>query len=434
MQEPSLRLHGGTAGRLSPWRDGWRVAGTRVLANSTLILPLPLAVPARVLAWCRRQSPCSRRHCSGRKRRWQQTGVGERGCACWWLSEVGDASPESLGVSQAAALGPGSVLGCEAVSGRRWLGDSPSSWCWHLCPEVVTAAPLKQSPLCLRGRFWEDPRMGSRERWPFLSPLWSPGSLRRPWRSAGWPEGGGAFGPWPGASYGARGPAAPAAPTPPAPLCREGICGDAAPSESVVHPKCGERWVGKGQTWDVGCGVGEVTGSGHRGEQVKWAPTVTWDCGCGAAASRRGGRGESRVGTGAARWVEERQSTPGEAMLEERAGTRPVEGLESRSRAQEGWHVRISWDWNNPVHQYRLGADLLESSSVERDLGVLVDRQVDHEPAVCPGCQESQWDPGVHQEECGQQGEGGSPPPLLCPGEAPSAVLCPVLGSPVQER
>jgi len=28
---------------------------------------------------------------------------------------------------------------------------------------------------------------------------------------------------------------------------------------------------------------------------------------------------------------------------------------------------------NNPMHQYRLGADLLESSSVERDLGVLGD-------------------------------------------------------------
>jgi len=29
---------------------------------------------------------------------------------------------------------------------------------------------------------------------------------------------------------------------------------------------------------------------------------------------------------------------------------------------------------NNPMHQYRLGVDLLERSSVERDLGVLVDR------------------------------------------------------------
>jgi len=61
-------------------------------------------------------------------------------------------------------------------------------------------------------------------------------------------------------------------------------------------------------------------------------------------------------------------------------------------------------------------------------------RQVDHEPAVCPGSQEGQWYSGVRQEECGQQVEGGSPSPLLCPSEAPSGVLCPVLGFSVQER
>jgi len=35
-------------------------------------------------------------------------------------------------------------------------------------------------------------------------------------------------------------------------------------------------------------------------------------------------------------------------------------------------------------------------SSAERDLGVLVDDRLTMMQAVCPGCQEGQWDPGVH--------------------------------------
>jgi len=50
---------------------------------------------------------------------------------------------------------------------------------------------------------------------------------------------------------------------------------------------------------------------------------------------------------------------------------------------------------NNPMHQYRFKADLLESSSVERDVGVLADDRLTM-CAVCPCCQEGQWYPGVH--------------------------------------
>ena len=56
----------------------------------------------------------------------------------------------------------------------------------------------------------------------------------------------------------------------------------------------------------------------------------------------------------------------------------------------------------------RVGAELIERSSAERDLGG--GQQAECEPAVCHGGQKGQWDPRVHRTERGQQGEGGSIP------------------------
>ncbi|KAJ7411260.1 rna-directed dna polymerase from mobile element jockey-like [Pitangus sulphuratus] len=104
---------------------------------------------------------------------------------------------------------------------------------------------------------------------------------------------------------------------------------------------------------------------------------------------------------------------------------------------------------NNPKYQDRFGADLLESSYGENDLGVLVDDKLtmSQQRALV-----GQWYPGMYSKECGQQVEGSiltrtlvplpleqviivvhrSPP--LDPGEASFGVLCPVLGLSVQER
>ncbi|GAB0185617.1 cAMP-dependent protein kinase inhibitor alpha [Grus japonensis] len=85
----------------------------------------------------------------------------------------------------------------------------------------------------------------------------------------------------------------------------------------------------------------------------------------------------------------------------------------------------------NPQYQYRLRNEGIESSPVEKDLGVLVDEQeAQHESARCTCSLESQLYPGLHQKKCDQQVEGGDSRPLLYSGETPPGVLCPALGAP----
>ncbi|RMC10099.1 hypothetical protein DUI87_12897 [Hirundo rustica rustica] len=72
---------------------------------------------------------------------------------------------------------------------------------------------------------------------------------------------------------------------------------------------------------------------------------------------------------------------------------------------------------NNPLQRYRLGKVWLDSAQEERDLGVPV-TAAEHEPAVCPGGQEGQWHPGLDQEWCGQQEQGGHSSPVFSTGQA----------------
>jgi len=53
---------------------------------------------------------------------------------------------------------------------------------------------------------------------------------------------------------------------------------------------------------------------------------------------------------------------------------------------------------------------------------------------MCACSREGQLYSGLHQENCGQQGEGGDSAPLLCSGETSPGVLCPALDPSAQDR
>ena len=84
--------------------------------------------------------------------------------------------------------------------------------------------------------------------------------------------------------------------------------------------------------------------------------------------------------------------------------------------------------WGNLKCNYRLGEEFTESSPAEKNLGVLAGKK--QEMSLQPGRPIASW--AASRE--GWQRAGRRLPPLLCPNTAPSRVLHPGLGSPVQAK
>lgn len=70
--------------------------------------------------------------------------------------------------------------------------------------------------------------------------------------------------------------------------------------------------------------------------------------------------------------------------------------------------------WGNSKHKYRLGREWIKSSLREKDSGVLVDKKLNMTWQCALTFQKANCVLGLHQNQCGQQGEGGNSAPLLC--------------------
>lgn len=85
---------------------------------------------------------------------------------------------------------------------------------------------------------------------------------------------------------------------------------------------------------------------------------------------------------------------------------------------------------NSPRHQYMLG-QTAGKQIFRKGPGGLEGQQVEHESAICPCDKERQQHLGVSQQRCRQQVQGSDSSSHHW-GD-PIGVLCPVLGSPIEE-